>query len=579
VPRFYDIRDAIDSGGPFTLADSAEIKLEEVSQDKWYLIHDALLRSTSLEWINRNEEDLLFIAGVIRDHTQLKNMTIEFRLEGEHEKAINDLGLAVQSSKAHQLCIRRDTHIRQPIADWPQGVNIDKFLKSLQHAHNLKELDIAFHPKPHDHEGIGCAIQNQQLVSFTISSFYILPELWAHLTPTLSTHKSLRHLDLWSLGEVGSLAVGEILRNNTVLTTLSSSEDNTVEVLSNILAGLKVNTTVQSVAFRGNEEGAIKLLSATLAQNEINVQSLELFFAELSNEECRLLGEALQLNTRLTSLAMSHCHLDDDNMSLLSRGLAVNTTLKSLNFNSNPFEAAGTKALTDALKLSNSLTSLDLSSQERLGEVEPCKYLAELIERTTSLRTLKLSDTGITDQGLTIICAAVGKNKTIHSLDLRSNYYEQDGLRAVKHTLTSNSTLQHLSLDLRYRSNESLEIVCEGLKNNSSLRKIVLNKWFVIDRDEEQRMIAEVLEHNYALESIVHQQSSTIVTDLLARNKRIKSETQFKVAILSHNIAQSHEAMSTLPREIWKSILSTITHPGMEAFTELVENIFNLYNN
>jgi hypothetical protein len=122
-----------------------------------------------------------------------------------------------------------------------------------------------------------------------------------------------------------------------------------------------------------------------------------------------------------------------------------------------------------------------------------------------------------------------------------------------------------------------LEIVCEGLKNNSSLRKVELNKWFVIDRDEEQGMIAEVLGHNFALESIVHQRSSTIVTDLLARNKRLKSETQFKVVILSHNIARSHEALSTLPREIWKSILSTITHPGMEAFTELVENIFNLY--
>lgn len=64
----------------------------------------------------------------------------------------------------------------------------------------------------------------------------------------------------------------------------------------------------------------------------------------------------------------------------------------------------------------------------------------------------------------------------------------------------------------------------------------------------------------------------------LTQKQRLKSEVKYKVASLSHNIARSKESLVTLPCELWHSILSSVTHPGIDPFSTLVENIFASYN-
>jgi hypothetical protein len=95
--------------------------------------------------------------------------------------------------------------------------------------------------------------------------------------------------------------------------------------------------------------------------------------------------------------------------------------------------------------------------------------------------------------------------------------------------------------------------------------------------------MAQVLEQNYALDRVYSNtqpgdKSLPQQHEKLTRNQRLKSEAKYKVAILSHNIEPSKQSLLTLPRELWHSILSSVTHPGMTPFSTLVENIFASYN-
>ncbi|CAE6436311.1 unnamed protein product, partial [Rhizoctonia solani] len=92
------------------------------------------------------------------------------------------------------------------------------------------------------------------------------------------------------------------------------------------------------------------------------------------------------------------------------------------------------------------LTSLDLKSNDVRGGVS---YIAQVLKRNRTLKTLNLSDNRIDVQGLVQLAEALKYNSTLTWLDLSSNPCSSpslEGIHVLRNALTLNTTLHYLSL-------------------------------------------------------------------------------------------------------------------------------------
>ena len=72
------------------------------------------------------------------------------------------------------------------------------------------------------------------------------------------------------------------------------------------------------------------------------------------------LVEGLKVNTTLTSLGLIGNEIIDEGTRALAEALKINTTLTELKLDDNQITAVGASALSEALKVNTALTNLDL---------------------------------------------------------------------------------------------------------------------------------------------------------------------------------------------------------------------------
>lgn len=92
------------------------------------------------------------------------------------------------------------------------------------------------------------------------------------------------------------------------------------------------------------------------------------------------------------------------------------------------------------------LVVLDLRGNDLRGGVS---YIAQVLKRNRTLRSLNLSENKIEVQGLVLLAEALKYNSTLTSLDLSNNPCSSpslEGIHVLRNALTLNTTLHHLSL-------------------------------------------------------------------------------------------------------------------------------------
>ena len=97
--------------------------------------------------------------------------------------------------------------------------------------------------------------------------------------------------------------------------------------------------------------------------------------------------------------------------------------------------------------------------------------LEQLLSSTTSLKTLKLSESNITDMGLRYLVKGLEQNQLLENLDLSENKFRYDTVNLLAEVLKKNTTLQSLHLEIPYRT---LVLLVDALKNNQTLQKLYL---------------------------------------------------------------------------------------------------------
>lgn len=525
-----------------------------MAQDTPFSIDGALLRETNFRWQIENEKDIQFVSMILRAHKNIH--TVKMYFCGEiADSQWEQLAFAIQSSQIQKMFLSKSV----------ESMDLSVLIRALRYINSLERLQMHFEPQSSEIEAIVSALQNPHLRKFFVEH---IDDLWQSAAPILSTHKTLRKLGICSIKN-SYQHVYQILSENKILETLvlTPDDDFTADEMTHLISALKNNTTLKSLKIVQGEDEHIPMLCEALAYNQIHISALHFSVDDVSENTVKALSRSLRTNTALTSLVLCGTVAECQDF---GEALKHNSTLKMLNIRAgDPLSIRALEMICTALKCQPcSLTCLALTNCEQFGPI------VDMLVHNNTLKSLALRSLKLDDESLTHICAALVKNNTLTELDV-DRPYGTAGLKSVSDMLKKNNSLRKLTV--KPLAGWGIGIICEGLVMNTSVTHVIFAS-HIEDFQHAEGRLSALLEHNYALTSISPENDRMPkVSALLTRNRQLVSEARFKVVILSHNIARSHEAMEMLPREIWIQILSLVTHPGVEPFAAFVENIFNRY--
>lgn len=566
-----DTIEALKYNGPFRLNKrTRELLLSPsiVPKEKRGLFQKALLCDDSFGFAVNEDDDLPFITDLLKEHPRIEllKLYIDDSISGE---AMTQLIEAIQASKLFGIWITRNGSCRQ-------------LLTALSHNTALKNLTIVFSPNSDEREPITRLIQNPNLQSFSLIAN--LNDLIHSLEPILSNHKSIKELSLTPFGQQdGCLTVSNILRNNSSIQQLTMADEFegfkiAAASMNNFCGALMINKTLQSLYISQLSTDAARILFETLSNDKCFISALKITRTEYTDDNIRTLNDSMKTNTRIKQLELDY--VDPVKCQILSEGLMHNKSIESLTFRFAAFGINGTRTLCDLVMNNDSIKTLQLLESD--VSIDDCKLIAEMLSKNNSLTQLQLYHNPFGDEGVISLFKALTINSTLRTLKIGHSMYQygERGLTGVTEMLTRNKTLRHLEVAVDYESEVSINAICEGLKHNESLTRLDLidcKSVYPYVRTSLLEKLTPVIQNNYVLDAVELSMSDDAYSHLLRRNRQLKSEIQYKVAILSHNIIRSLDAVNILPSEVWRTILSLVTYPSLELHS-IVDKIFNSKN-
>ena len=193
------------------------------------------------------------------------------------------------------------------------------------------------------------------------------------------------------LGPAGSIALGDVLRVNTAITSLWLSNNSIGAEADFLFEALNANHTLTTLYVDGNG---------------------------IDDASAAELGATLETNATLTMLDLSFNCIGPEGAEALGRGMRTNAGIRTLLLNSNSIGVAGAKALGEALRTNQTLTTLDLG-ENGIGD-EGAAALCDALTTNASLTMLELYTNGVGDHGAASLGEAVRRNATLKVLSLAS---------------------------------------------------------------------------------------------------------------------------------------------------------------
>ena len=214
-----------------------------------------------------------------------------------------------------------------------------------------------------------------------------------------------------------------------------------------------------------NRITSLKYIGENIGTNPylINLQIDFSFYNDLTLEEedAEILSTALETNTSLQYLTLSHLH-SLNALRSITYALTTNKTLLYLNINHTSFLD---KSQDNPHDQDGSYIDKFLSQ----GSI----YIAYLLAQNEYLQYLILFSDDITTGGMSFIADALKKNSSLTFLSLSNNLYMAN-TRAIANMLFENRTLQSLNLNGTFIKDKEIISIAQALEHNSSLKQLDL---------------------------------------------------------------------------------------------------------
>ena len=314
-----------------------------------------------------------------------------------------------------------------------------------------------------------------------VSSVYIAKEV-AHTMIHIARCHPIRRLTL-RMCEVTPTVMGKILEACPYLEELTLHKVHRMDApwMTHIISRVSRNH-LQRVAIHHHTsdrlDGSLCTLFHSLDQFP-NLQELRLDGSSLGEHDVKAFLQALSMPNstatilpNLELLSFKSCALSDETVARIVNGLMEHPQrlqrLKTLDFSINQCHDLGIQALGQLLTSPHCrLERLDLICQlPRTGHHPPLSVqpLSRALRINRSLRCLRLSGNEIRDLSL---LESLAVNQSLECLDWCGNGVDVDGLAVLNHALTFNRTLR--SLNLKSNRFQSLELFNNLLSTNDTL--------------------------------------------------------------------------------------------------------------
>ncbi len=208
--------------------------------------------------------------------------------------------------------------------------------------------------------------------------------------------------------------------------------------------------------------------------------------SSMTDEEVDILcKEILMKRSSLTRLTLDLRECSDEGMRHIAELIKKTKTLKWVSLLLNNVSELGASHLSEAVKLSRlegfSIYATQLDLHDRCIGDKGTEHLARVLEHNTSLKSLCIGQSGVTNVGLGCILRILSNTESkipnnITNLDLHSNLIDTDGAAAIAAILVSVTTtvkLKRLILDENHHiGNEGAREIALALCHNSSLEML-----------------------------------------------------------------------------------------------------------
>ena len=307
--------------------------------------------------------------------------------------------------------------------------NAARIFRSLEHNTSLEELDLSGNRQlaEGDSEAVGCAIErmlnvNRTLKRLNLCGCNLTDPIVKHILTGLTNNTSLVTLDMRSPKLSVSCAVS-LFQQMTTHPTLSITVDK-VNVLG--VGRVKMDRrSMQCVICRLIPENCLKFFRV-LIDSGMKVSNLTAStrsnIANLIPENSVEFFKALN-DSSLSIPKLNVQHLSDQTAEHFAVGLAEGQLVQALKLEYCNFSSAGAVSIFRSLEHSTSLEELDLSGNSRLldGDSEAVGCAIErMLNVTTTLKILNLSDCNVTDPIAKHILTGLTKNTSLVTLEMRS---------------------------------------------------------------------------------------------------------------------------------------------------------------
>ncbi|KAL4237840.1 hypothetical protein ACF0H5_002552 [Mactra antiquata] len=230
---------------------------------------------------------------------------------------------------------------------------------------------------------------------------------------------------------------------------------NAIELKDNGLTGEEIDLIINVIKYHeiyklGFPDNCVGEIGAIAIDEMIRVTTslthLNLSGCKIGDTEVDYISSGLYYNNTLVWLDLSNNNIASDGGKKLGGSLGETRSLQSLNMSWNHIRMDGAVGLLKGLQINESLIYLDLS-MNGLG-YEGCLALECTLRENKCLKYLDVSNDRINWEGITFVARGLKKNSTLEILKIGHNPLNMEGcydvLKAVSH---GSSNIKHVGFD------------------------------------------------------------------------------------------------------------------------------------